>query len=333
MELLRWGIVSAGKISHDFVTALSTLPSDEHSVVAIAARDKSRAEEFAKLHEIPNAFGSYEELAESKDIDVVYIGSINPQHFDIGMMMLEHGKHVLIEKPLCMNEKQAKKLITYAERKKLFLMEAVWSRFFPAYQYIRKQIASGVLGTIEEVNVSFGFDLMAVDRVQKKELGGGTLLDLGIYTIQLCQWAFQEPPLTIKATGELNADGVDLSIDGELHYSGSRVAKIQTSAKKLLENKAIIKGSKGQITLPNFWCPTSIIDIDGKQKEWVVPKGKQKTNFPNSEGLRYEAEEVRKCILDGKLQSEHMNHNESLLVARIEDSIRKEIGVVYPEDE
>lgn len=330
---LRWGIVSAGKISHDFVTGLSTLPSDEHSVVGIAARDKSRAEEFAKLHEIPNAYGSYEELAENKEIDVVYIGALNPQHFEIGMMMLEHGKHILVEKPLCMNEKQAKKLITYAERKKLFLMEAVWSRFFPAYQYVRKQIASGVLGTIEEVNVSFGFDLMDVERMQKKELGGGTVLDLGIYVIQLSQWAFQEPPMNIKATGELNADGVDLSIDGELYYSGGRIAKIQTSARKRLENKAVIKGSKGQITLPNFWCPTSIIDIDGKPKEWVLPKGKHSTNFPNSEGLRYEAEEVRKCILDGKLQSEHMNHNESLLVARIEDSIRKQVGVVYPEDD
>ncbi|XP_055851312.1 trans-1,2-dihydrobenzene-1,2-diol dehydrogenase-like [Episyrphus balteatus] len=332
MAPLRWGIVSAGKISHDFVTGLSTLPSDEHSVVAIAARDKKRAEQFANLHEIPNALGNYEDLAESKEIDVVYIGALNPQHFEIGMMMLEHGKHILVEKPLCMNEKQAKKLITYAERKKLFLMEAVWSRFFPAYQYVRKQIASGVLGDIEEVNVSFGFDLMDVDRMQKKELGGGTVLDLGIYVIQLSQWAFQEPPKVIKATGELNADGVDLSIDGELQYSGGRVAKIQTSARKELDNKAIIKGSKGQITLPNFWCPTSIIDIDGKQKEWVLPKGKHKTNFPNSEGLRYEAEEVRKCILEGKLQSEHMSHNESLLVAHIEDSIRKQVGVIYPED-
>ncbi|XP_055851304.1 trans-1,2-dihydrobenzene-1,2-diol dehydrogenase-like [Episyrphus balteatus] len=330
---LRWGIVAAGKISHDFVTGLSTLPISEHIAIAIAARDKKRAEEFAKLHDIPNAFGSYEELAKSSDIDVVYIGALNPQHFDIGMLMLKHGKHILVEKPLCMNEKQAQQLTAYAKSRKLFLMEAVWSRFFPAYQYVRKQIALGTLGKIQEVNVSFGFDLTEIDRLQKKELGGGTVLDLGIYVIQASQWAFQEPPLSIKATGELNAEGVDVGVAAELEYSGRRIAKIQTSAKKELENKAIIKGTKGQITILNFWCPTTIIDVDGKEKTWPLPKGKYKTNFLNSEGLRYEAEEVRKCIMEGKLQSEDMPHSESLLLAHIEDSIRKQVGVIFAEDE
>ncbi|XP_055917385.1 trans-1,2-dihydrobenzene-1,2-diol dehydrogenase-like [Eupeodes corollae] len=330
---LRWGIVSAGKISHDFVTGLSTLPTNEHKVAAIAARDMQRAQEFAKAHEIPKAFGSYEELAMSSEVDVVYVGALNPQHFEIGMLMLKHGKHVLIEKPLCMNEKQAQQLTAYAKSRKLFLMEAVWSRFFPAYQHVRKQIASGALGTIQEVNVSFGFDLTEINRLQKKELGGGTVLDLGIYVIQASQWAFQEPPKSIKATGELNAEGVDVCVQAELEYSGGRIAKIQTSAKKELENKAVIKGTKGEITILQFWCPTTLIDIDGKEKSWPLPKGKYKTNFLNSEGLRYEAEEVRKCIREGKLQSEHMPHSESLLLAHVEDSIRKQIGVVFAEDE
>ncbi|KAM7353882.1 trans-1,2-dihydrobenzene-1,2-diol dehydrogenase-like [Cochliomyia hominivorax] len=329
---LRWGIASAGKICHDFCVGLSTLPFDEHQITAVAARDQKRAQEFANKHEIPKALGSYAELAECEDVDVVYIGSLNPQHYEIAMLMLEHGKHVLCEKPLCMNHKQAKKVIKYAEMKKLFLMEAVWSRFFPAYQYLRKQIDTGMLGEIQEVNVEFGFPLNEVDRLQKRNLGGGTVLDLGIYTIQVSQWAFQEPPQEIKAKGKVNAEGVDVDVEAELHYPGKRMAKMHISANEILGNNAVIKGTKGQITLKQFWCPTKIIDIDGQEKEWVLPKGKYPTNFVNSEGLRYEAEAVRQCILEGKLQQEHVSHNDSLLFAQIEDEIRAQVGVVYPED-
>lgn len=163
---LKWGIAAAGKISHDFVNAIvSTLSEDEHLVVAVAARDLSRAEEFAKRFDIATAHGSYLELANDKTVDIVYVGTLNPQHFEVAMMMLEHGKHLLVEKPLCMNEKQAKQLIAYAERKKLFLMEAVWTRFFPSYQYVRKQIQNGTLGEIQSAEAEFGFDLTAVDRL------------------------------------------------------------------------------------------------------------------------------------------------------------------------
>uniref|UniRef100_A0A0K8TTM1 Trans-1,2-dihydrobenzene-1,2-diol dehydrogenase n=1 Tax=Tabanus bromius TaxID=304241 RepID=A0A0K8TTM1_TABBR len=329
---LSWGIASAGKISHDFVCALSTLPDDEHKVVSVGARDKARAEEFAKLHGIPNAYGSYIELAKDKSIDVVYIGALNPAHYDIAMLMLEHGKHILCEKPLCMNEKQARKLINYAELKKLFLMEAIWSRFFPSYQYLRKQINAGVLGEIKEVEAGFGFDLGDVDRLQKRTMGGGTILDLGVYVIQVSQWVFQEPPKSVKATGKLNSDGVDISMEADVEYSSGRIAKIRTSAEKELDNVAVIKGTKGQITLKQFWCPVSIIDIDGKEKVWPLPESKLKPNFTNSVGLRFEAMEVRRCIQEGKLQSDVISHNESILIAKIEDDIRKQIGVVYEED-
>ncbi|XP_037958054.1 trans-1,2-dihydrobenzene-1,2-diol dehydrogenase isoform X1 [Teleopsis dalmanni] len=332
MSATRWGIVSAGKISHDFCVALSTLSFDEHKIVAVAARDRARAEEFAKKHKIPNAFGTYTELADFKDVDVVYIGALNPQHYEIGMLMLEHGKHVLCEKPLCLNLYQAKNLIQYAERKKLFLMEAVWSRFFPAYQYLRKQIQTGMLGEIQEVEVSFGFSLINVDRLSKNDLGGGVILDLGIYAIQVSQWAFQEPPVKIVANGEVNTEGVDIAVNAELHYTRNRISKISLSGKKQLDNKAIIKGTKGEITLINFWCPIKIIDIDGKEREWVLPQGSHPTNFLNSEGLRYEAEAVRQALINGKIENETVSHNDSLLFARIEDEIRQQVGVVYNDE-
>lgn len=161
---LKWGILSAGKISHDFVNALQTLNKADHQVVAVAARDLSRAEDFGKRFDIPQAYSSYLELAKDPSIEVVYVGVTNKQHYDTCILMLQHGKHVLCEKPLCMNEKQAQKLIEFAKEKKLFLMEAIWSRCFPSYQYIRAQIDSGKLGTIQSVEIDFGFaNLAALD--------------------------------------------------------------------------------------------------------------------------------------------------------------------------
>jgi len=332
---LKWGIASAGRICHDFVNALSTLSDDDHQVVAVAARDLSRAEAFAKQFGIPKAYEGYQSLAEDPNVEIVYIGTVNPQHFEVAQLMLEHGKHVLCEKPLCMNEKQVRKLITYAERKKLFLMEGIWSRFFPSYQYVRKQIQNGMLGDIKHVNVEFGFKMDHKDRIVKKELGGGTVLDLGIYCIQLCQWVFQQPPKSIHATGVLNEEGVDTEMQAEISYGGSEngTAKISTSSLRKLDNIAIITGTKGEIKLPFFWCPTSLIDIDGSEKTWPLPNAKQNFNSTNSGGFRYEAEETRKCIRAKKTQSESASHNESLVIAQMEDEIRKQIGVKYPEDD
>ncbi|CAD7085587.1 unnamed protein product [Hermetia illucens] len=283
---LRWGIVGAGKISHDFANAIGTLSDDEHVIVAVAARDLTRAQDFAQLHEIPKSYDSYEDLAKDADVEIVYIGAIHPHHLELGMLMLSNRKHVLVETPLCMNEKQARKLIKYAEQKKLFLMEAVWSRFLPCYQYLRKKIENGMLGDLEEVQISFGFDLQTVDRITKKSLGGGALLDLGIYAIQFSQWVFREPPKTITATGELNEDGCDMAVKADLIYSSGAKTLISISVKDVLDNTAIVKGTKGQITIKNFWCAETLIDIDGTEKTWLLPQAKHQSNYPNSVGFR-----------------------------------------------
>jgi dihydrodiol dehydrogenase / D-xylose 1-dehydrogenase (NADP) len=181
--------------------------------------------------------------------DVVYIGAINTAHFEIGMLMLDHGKHVLCEKPLCLNEKQAKKLLSHAKAKKLFFMEAIWSRFFPSYIYLRDRIEKGDLGEIKEVEVEFGFALSDVERMNSKALGGGTILDLGVYTIQVSQWAFRQEPIKIVATGSVNADGVDMEMKGELHYPNGGVARMCTSGLEEKKNTATIRGTKGSITV------------------------------------------------------------------------------------
>lgn len=333
MAPLRWGIVSAGKISHDFATAVATWPKEDHKVVAVGARKLQDAKKFAKVHDIPKTYEGYTEMAKDPEIDVVYIGSVNPTHYDIGIMMLNRGKHVLCEKPLCMNEGQAKRLIAHAEQKKLFLMEAIWSRFFPSYIHLKKQLDAGVLGDVKEVNVTFGFYLSDVDRLRMKGLGGGTILDLGVYTIQVSLWAFRDAPTKIVAKGQLNEEGVDMEVEAELHFPNGGIAKMKTSALRKLENDAVIKGTKGNITLHDFWCPVSLTDVDGSVKKYPLPKAPHTFIFQNSCGLRYESEEVRHCISEGRLQSASVPHSESLLIARIQDEIRKQIGVQFPEDE
>lgn len=164
---LRWGIAGAGSVSHDFASVVETLSSDEHQIVAVGARDLSRAEKFGQRFNISTAYGSYFELARDPNIEVIYIGVLNHKHFEVSLLMLEHGKHVLCEKPMCLNEKQAGKLIECAKQKNLFLLEGIWSRFFPAYKYIRDQIESGKLGEIERVDAEYGNQFMGeLDRVR-----------------------------------------------------------------------------------------------------------------------------------------------------------------------
>lgn len=162
---LKWGIVSAGRISNDFVNALSTLPASDHKCIAIAARDLKRAKEFADLFGIPRAYGDYDQLAKDQEIEVVYIGNLNPQHYETARLLLENGKHLLVEKPMCLNEKQVKGLVDLAQSKNLFLMEAIWPRFFPSYQYVLQQVKSGNLGDVKSVQVDFGFKNHTDDRL------------------------------------------------------------------------------------------------------------------------------------------------------------------------
>lgn len=329
----RWGIVSAGKISHDFVTALSTLSQDEHKVVAVAARDLQRAKEFAKLHKIPIAYGSYEELAKDPTIEVVYIGTIQSQHFEVGKLMLNNGKPILCEKPLTLNYKQTSQLISLAKQKGLFMMEGIWSRFFPAYSMLKKEIESGSIGEVIEVNAHFGCPIADLERIRLREFGGGSILDLGVYCLQLAIFLFgPEYPTDIVATGELNEDGCDRNMACILKYEGGRTAVLSSNTRIRLPNEAYIIGTRGNMKMPSFWCPTSLSTPE-KNYDFILPTASKPFNFTNSAGLRYEAMEVRQCLKKGLLESPKMTHEESLLLAELEDKLRHILGVKFDQDD
>jgi len=333
---LRWGIMSAGKICSDFVISMTTLDPKEHQVVGVAARNLESAQDFAKRLNIPNAYSSYEELAKNPNIDVIYIGSVNPAHISLVKLSLENGKHVLCEKPLGINVRETQEMINLAKQKKLFLMEAVWSRFFPAYKKIKEELDKGTVGDIKQVLVTFGVKIAAKDRLKLKELGGGSILDIGIYCIQFASHIMGgEKPLKIIGGGHMNSEGVDESTSTTLIYSGGRTATLVTNTLIELPNEAFAVGTKGTLKLQApFWCSTTLETPNGKF-EFPLPKPNPeslKFNFGNSVGLSFQCNEVRRCIKAGLIESPAVSHQETLLFAEIMESVRKQIGVVYPQD-
>ncbi|XP_050348689.1 trans-1,2-dihydrobenzene-1,2-diol dehydrogenase-like [Nymphalis io] len=331
---IRWGIVTSGKISHDFVNAFNSYPKKGDQIIAaVAARNKSRADEFAKLHNIAKVYDSYEDMAKGNEIDVVYIGALNPYHYRLSKMFLECGKHVLCEKPLCLNYKETESLISIARKRKLFLMEAIWSRLNPLYMSLEKEIQSNNLGDVQFVEVNFGVLIADVDRLNKKELGGSAVLDIGIYALQFAQFIFKDEPIKTTAVGELNDDGVDLVDTIVLEYKGGRRAVINLHTKTKLWNKATVVGSKGRATLEEpFHFPLTLTHVNGKQEKITLHSSKLEYNFENSAGLVYEAIEVARCIKEGLIESPHLTHQDTLVLAKLRDIVRKQVGVHFDVD-
>ncbi len=334
MATLRWGICSAAKISHDFIVALKTLPESSHQIIAVGARSLESATKLATTHNIPVSYGSYDELANDPNIDIIYIGTIHPAHLSTASKMLEAGKPVLCEKPLTMNAAETRQLIELAKNKNLFLMEGIWMRFFPAMVELRQLLADGDIGDIQYVNVSFGFRLpmissttMADHRLVKPRLGASAVLDIGVYVINFTSMVFNgEKPENIHATGILSPEGIDNLAVMTFTYPGNRIAQLSISVVSELPCEALICGTKGEIKVPKrFWCPTQLETPNGV-KEYPLPKPYMPTNFANSEGFCYEAEEVRRCLSEGKKESDIMTLNETQLIAEIMDEVLKQIG-------
>ncbi|GCC21348.1 hypothetical protein chiPu_0019817 [Chiloscyllium punctatum] len=264
--------------------------------VGVASRDSSRAREFAERHEIPKSYGSYRELAADPDVDIVYVGIINPEHLKVALLMLAAGRNVLCEKPLAMNLHEVQQLVGAARDKNLFLMEGLWTRFFPVSKAIRALLKENSVGEIKIVKAEFGMHMMETPRLVEKELG------------------------------------VDEAVTIVLKYPRKRMAMITVSMATQLTNQATICGTKGTITVPGYmWCPTSLV-VNGKVQEFPLPPPSQPLNFTNSTGLRYEADQVRQCLQKGLKECPELPLAESELIMSILDEARRQLGVVYAQD-
>ncbi|XP_048753467.1 trans-1,2-dihydrobenzene-1,2-diol dehydrogenase-like [Ostrea edulis] len=328
--VLRWGICGAGVISNDFVSALLAPPNNVHEVVCIGARCVNRAQSFADKFGIKSAYGSYEEVANDPNVDVVYIGVIHISHVTLSKQMLKSGKHVLCEKPMGASLTQILEVQEVAREFGKFFMEGIWSRCFPVYRKIKEEVLSGKLGEIKHVQAQFCKPINKVERVAKPELGGGGLHNLGIYPIQLATMIFNnQKPERITADGTLSDLGVDEASCITLTYkNGGRAVLIYSTmygAGK--NNKATIYGTNGIIELnENFWCPVEATLPSGKVSNELAV-GPVSYNYSNSGGLRFEADCVKECIEAGKLECCEMSFADSQAVYHIIDEVVKQIGM------
>lgn len=321
---IKWGILSTGWIAHKFATALQVVPNSE--LYAVGSRSLKTAELFASEFNIPKAYGSYEELVNDPEIDIVYIGTPHNLHLENALLAMEHNKHVLCEKPMGVNLKETTRMLDKAKEKNLFFMEALWSRFLPNIIKTKELIDSGEIGEIKLLTASFCIksDNGPEHRHYNIDLCGGTILDIGIYNIFLSLLLLGNPQ-AISATAALDIQGGDNSANYTFKYKKDTLAVMYSSFLGNQDVVAEIHGTKGKIVLDHLWfCPGNVklYDQDGIKKIF---------NFEfKSNGYEFEAEAVVNCLLDGKTQSELWSWDDSIQLINVMDEVRKECGVVYP---
>jgi predicted dehydrogenase len=314
----NWGIVGAGRISRKFVDGLKSTRNG--CAYAVASRDLQKAQQFANEKNMPVAHGSYEALACDPNVDVIYIGTPNTLHAAHTLLMLEHGKPVLCEKPFAMNRGEVDNMCDAARSRRVFLMEAMWTNFLPSMQAVRKIIADGVIGEVTFLRADLGFfrAYNPVDRIFSPALGGGATLDIGLYPVFLAVTLLGYPD-RVAAQAVKTADGVDVTTNMFFTWKNGVFAQLLSSFCAQLDSEATIYGSKGKITMRSRWhCPTSI----------SVTTGDQTADYPVESvgnGYNYEAQEVMDCLAQGLTESPSLPLAASAKFMSLLDRIRAEL--------
>lgn len=322
---IRLGILGAGRIVARVMEDMQRVENVE--LTAIAARDLTRAREAADRYHIVNAYGSYLELAQSSEVDLVYIATPHPFHAEQAMLMMSHGKHVICEKPMAVNHHQVQQMIDCARENKVFLMEAMWTKFLPCVQELMRMIRDGVIGEVQNIFGEFSWyaqDYDPTDRVFDPALAGGALLDLGVYPLMLCMQLLGSAPEKIQSLCRKTAEGVDMHTSVQMQYSGGAVAQFFCGMDARGNDYMQIFGTKGYIVMPASWHPKSFtLCLDGQPEQLL-------TFDQGEEAYHYEFDHAAQCIRQGLLESPVMPLAESLAASQICTAIRHEHGIIYP---
>jgi predicted dehydrogenase len=315
--VLRWGIIGTGLISRTFAADLEL--TDSGTVVAVGSRRQETAEEFGERFGVPNRYASYEALVADPEVDAVYVGTPHPMHHPDALLALRAGKPVLVEKPFTMNAAEAEELVATARAEGLFLMEAMWTRFLPGIVEIRRLLSEGALGEIATVSADHG-QWFAEDRdfrLFAPELGGGALLDLGIYPVSFASMVLGTPDRVV-ALADPAFTGVDATTSILLGHPGGAHAVLNCTLRAKSPTRAAIVGTDARIEIEgDFYAP----------EPWtLIPRGGEPQRFdppPESrKGLRYEADEVARCLDEGLLESPGMPLDETVAIMRTMDAVR-----------
>ena len=325
MSNFRWGIIGTGGIAQTFAEDLKRL--DGHIVAAVGSRSLTSAEKFAEQFPDAVPYGSYEELVTA-DVDAIYVATPHPMHYENALLAMRAGKPVLCEKAFTVNARQARALVEYAQENQIPLMEAMWSRFLPHLQQVKQLVVDGVLGEITNIVADHGqfIPYERAPRLWEPELGGGALLDLGIYPLTLAHLILGSP-VSIHAEATLTDKKVDLNTSMLLRYASGAHALLSCTMASRGSVSAMIVGDKARIEIDgSFYAPSSfrVITRDGDVTEY--PKSYE------GHGLREEASEFARVVRSGEIESPLMTHQTSIELMEMMDSIRAQIGVTYPSE-
>ncbi len=323
-DKFRWGILSTGRIAGVFATGLHSL--DDAELVAVGSRSQVAADKFADRFDIPRRHASYEALAEDPEVDGIYIATPHSLHKENTLLCLAAGKPVICEKPFAINAAQAAEMITLAREKKIFLMEAMWTRFLPPFVKLRELLADKVIGDVRMLQADFGFrtNVNPQGRLFNPELGGGALLDVGIYPVSLASMLFGRPS-RITSMANVSELGVDEQAAIILGYAGGQMALLATAIRTSTLQETFILGTEGQIEIHRQWWTGSKMTVRVQGQE---PKVIDMPIVGN--GYNYEAAELQACVRAGKLESDILPLDESLSMMKTLDEIRGQWGLRYP---
>lgn len=327
-EVLRWGIVGTGFISSRFATDLKLVPDAE--VVAVGSRTRASAEEFGESFGVPNRHEGITDLVYDEDVDAVYVGNPHPMHYDTVVAALDAGKAVLVEKAFTVTAAQAQDLVDRARSKGLFMMEAMWTRFLPHIVRLRELLAEGVLGDIRTLSADHGQWFVRDDskRLLNPALGGGAILDLGVYPISFASMVLGTPSSVVSHT-DLAHTGVDATSSIVLTYDEGRQALISCTMEAKTPTTAAISGTEARIEIDgDFYQPSSfsLITRDGQVERFSFPK--------DGLGLRFQAMEVARCLREGLTESPIMPLDETVSIMKTMDEVRFASGsIALPGDD
>jgi len=327
MTGLRWGILATGGIAHAFARDLRTAGLD---LRAVGSRRLEGARAFAEEFDVARVHGSYEALAADDEIDIVYIATPHPMHAENALLLLEHGKHVLIEKPFTLNADQAIAVRDLARAKGLLAMEAMWTRYLPHMIRIREIIESGTLGEIRAVFADHTQRISddPAHRLNALELGGGALLDLGIYPVSFA-WDMLGAPTSITATARLGGTGADTEVATIFTHASGAVSTTLSSSRAAGPNTAHVVGTEGRIDIDRVWyTPTSfrVTAPDGTVLEEFV-------SDIEGRGMQFQALAAEEIIAGGATDSDRLPIDETVAIMETLDAVRRQIGLRYPEEQ
>lgn len=326
MRTIHFGILGPGKIANRFASSFEH--ANGGKVYAVASRDEVKAKEFATTYNIDKVYTSYEDLINDPNVDVIYIATPHPFHYEQTLLCLRHGKAVICEKPLALNYRQANEMIQTARTENVFLMEAMWSRFFPATKKALELVQSGIIGDINYLQADFGFAsaVNLAHRIYNMDLGGGAQLDVGVYPLFLAL-LFLGKPDAVKSFSHLATTGADVTTSALLFYRNGNMANVLSSIVTDSPKQADMMGSLGRLTMHAPWHKSQLITLrlnSGEVTEFAFP-------YPGN-GFQFQVDEVIHCLREGKKESDLMPHSLSLLMAQVSDEIRKQGGVIYEAD-